>query len=415
MTAVRLVETAPPHHDRFRYHAPQFEVKIEGAGLPRDVLRDVIQLSYHDSVAELDGFELTVNNWDPARRRFKYVGAETDADLQGTTDDGKLFKLFEPCNKEVQLSMGYVNALQLMLTGSVTTMEPHFPATGGPTLTVRGLNVLHTLRRKPYTTVWENKKDSEIAENLATLRDPDTHAKRFPLPIDINRRAKGREHPTHYVMQHDQTDIEFLLMRARLRGYVVFVRQNAGSSNRRLYFGPADQRLGNTVQPTQYELAWGRSIVEFKATLTTANQVKSVTVNGWDRRRNQAITEKVTIDDASVNRNRDLRRLLDSCDPREEVVVSEPVFTSAQARDRATAILLDRQRALLKASVTVVGVPDLRAGQIVNFTNLGARFSGSYFITDTNHTIDDSGYLTRFNAQRLQGGGGGAGGGGGGA
>ena len=56
-----------------------------------------------------------------------------------------------------------------MLTGTFTTMEPNFPSGGAPTLSVRGLNVLHQLRRKQYTTTWRDKRDSEIAENIATL------------------------------------------------------------------------------------------------------------------------------------------------------------------------------------------------------------------------------------------------------
>ena len=31
---------------------------------------------------------------------------------------------------------------------------------------------------------------------------------------------------------------------------------------------------------------------------------------------------------------------------------------------------------------------------------LGARFNGTYFITDTTHTLNDSGYVTKFNARR---------------
>ena len=91
------------------FYTPRFEVKIEGAGLPRDVLRDVIQLTYRDSVNELDSFELTVNNWDPTTRRFKYVGSEKAADLAEDpprSADAQRFTLFEPCGKEVEVKLG---------------------------------------------------------------------------------------------------------------------------------------------------------------------------------------------------------------------------------------------------------------------------------------------------------------------
>ena len=55
--------------------------------------------------------------------------------------------------------MGYAGHLRLMMRGTFTTMEPNFPSSGAPTLTVRGLNVLHQLRRKQYTTTWSRQKD----------------------------------------------------------------------------------------------------------------------------------------------------------------------------------------------------------------------------------------------------------------
>lgn len=402
MTVVPLVVES---RDTGSFYVPRFEVKIEGAGLPRDVLRDVVQLTYHDSVAELDGFELVVNNWDAATRRFKYVGSETDDDLKKDDTAGKRYKLFEPCNKDVTVRMGYVDELRTMLTGSVTTMEPSFPSSGAPTLTVRGLNVLHQLRRKPYTWAWEEKKDSEIAEAMATLSDEETHVKRFPLPVETDTKAKGIEPKLKYIAQNNQTDIDYLFSRARERGYVMFIMEEEKLKNgtkrpRRLYFGPSHGGKGVVLRDVIFELEWGRSLIEFKPTLTTANQVKSVTVRGWDRATKKAIEEKIDLDDGELNRNKDLHRLLNACDPHEDVVVNEPVFTKEQARCRARALLQERQKSMVKASGTTVGLPDLRAGQLVNIIGLGSRFSGTYFVTDTTHSIGESGYTTQFNCQR---------------
>ena len=54
--------------------------------------------------------------------------------------------------------MGYENNLTLMMKGNLTTLEPTFPSSGGPTLTVRGLNVLHKLRSKQFTYAWPPNK-----------------------------------------------------------------------------------------------------------------------------------------------------------------------------------------------------------------------------------------------------------------
>jgi hypothetical protein len=128
------------------FYVPQFEVKIAGVGLPPAVLRDITQLTYEDGIKKIDSFTLTVNNWDAGRRDFKYVGAEMPETLRDSTPESLRYRLFEPCNKVVEVRMGYVGALRLMMLGTFTTMEPNFPSSGPPTLTVRGLNVLHRSR-----------------------------------------------------------------------------------------------------------------------------------------------------------------------------------------------------------------------------------------------------------------------------
>ena len=202
--------------------------------------------------------------------------------------------------------------------------------------------------------------------------------------------------------QKSQYDIDFLFARSRERGYVIFIQEadpEVPGSKKRLYFGPSQGGKVPGLRDVTFELEWGKSLVDFKPTLTTANQIKSVTVNGWDRKTKQPIKETATLDDPKLNRNRDLYELLQKCDPREEVVVDEPVFTKKQAQDRATAILMDRQKEMVKAAATTVGLADLRAGKLIQIVGLGARFSGTYFITDTAHTISRGGYTTKFNAR----------------
>ena len=365
------------------FYTPKFEVRIEGVGLPQNVLRDVIQITYKDNIKEIDSVELTINNWDPTTNDFKYEGSD-DADHE----------LFEPCQKEFELWLGYEpEKMTLMMKGHFTTVEPTFPASGGSTLSVRGLNVLHKLRRKQYTTSWENKKDSWVARNIATLKDKGE--KRFPMPIEIDEAAMNNDEPEiDYLAEENQYDIDFLLYRARVRGYVVTVREEEEGKPQRVYFGPSDSK---SVDET-YKLEWEKSLIDFKPTLTTANQVKSVTVNGWDRSGKKQISEKCDLD--CLRKNRDFDELLEKCDPREEIVVNQPVFTRDQARRLAQSLLTDRHKELIKASGTSIGLPKLRAGRKCEIGNLGARFSGTYFITESTHTFNDSGYITKFKARR---------------
>jgi phage protein D len=279
-------------------------------------------------------------------------------------------------------------------------MEPNFPSNGAPTLTVRGLNILHKFRRKQNTRTWRDKTDSQIVKSLES---------NFPIPIEIDQNAKQDEPPLEFLAQRSQYDIDFIFTRARTRGYVVFIQEadpTVRGSKRRLYFGPSQSKTPPGLRDVTFELEWGKSLIDFRPTLTTANQIRSVTVNGWSRKKRSTISATVNLKDRKLNRNRDLYDLLEKCDPREEVVVDEPVFTKTQARKRAIAILMDRQKEMVKAGGTTVGLPDLRAGKQIIIKGIGARFSGKYFVTETTHTINDSGYITKFKSRREDDGGG---------
>jgi uncharacterized protein len=361
------------------FWAPEFEVHVEGASLPRNVVRDITQLSYHDNIKEIDGFDMTVNNWDDTLLDFKYLG--------GTADS----RIFDPCRR-VEVLMGYSGKLTLMCQGNIKTLEPNFPSSGAPTLTVRGVNLLDTFRKKQNTRSWTNLRDSDIAEEIGSLSDAATGKEK--VKIKTLSSAKEAEPKIDYVAQVNQYDIDFLQSRARQRGYVITYDESA----KEIYFGPSS-RKGKGI-PTSYLLEWGKSLIDFKPTLTVINQVKSVTVHGWNRNTKTPIAETATLGDPRFANNRDIQKIIEFCNPRDEIVVSEPVFTPQQAQARAFAILMDRSNDAIKASGTTVGLPDLRAGVNVEIRGLGPRFSGRYFVTETTHSIGNGGYTTKFSARR---------------
>jgi phage protein D len=50
---------------------------------------------------------------------------------------------------------------------------------------------------------------------------------------------------------------------------------------------------------------------------------------------------------------------------------------------------------------TCIGDPELRAGTLVEIEGLGKRFSGSYYVTSTEHSYKPSiGYRTAFSVRR---------------
>jgi hypothetical protein len=94
---------------------PAFEVWIGGQKLSRRVVRDVIEVSYHDSLDEFGGFALTLANWDAESYKFAY------------SDD----YLFDAGGK-LDLRLGYLGSgrMNWMVRGIITELIPNFPAAG---------------------------------------------------------------------------------------------------------------------------------------------------------------------------------------------------------------------------------------------------------------------------------------------
>ncbi|MBA7490397.1 hypothetical protein ES702_00935 [subsurface metagenome] len=83
-----------------------------------------------------------------------------------------------------------------------------------------------------------------------------------------------------------------------------------------------------------------------------------------------------------------------------EVIADKPVCTKKEAKQLAKEALENIVKGMVKASGSTVGLPDLRAGTNIEIKNLGELFNGRYFVTQTTHTISDTGYTTNFSARK---------------
>jgi hypothetical protein len=406
--------TNPQNRD---FYAPGFELRIDDVALPKGVLRDVMEVTYHDDINEIDGFELTVNNWDASTRRCKYIGSEgktqpagSPAQPAGEPSPASLYTLFDPGGKSCELALGYVSGetvpgaslpttLQSMVRATFQSIDPNFPESGPPVLTVRGSNILQQLRTKKYTYAWSslttpNNTPSNIALSFNSFREGGQPRLRSSVTkqtwtVVINSQAASNEAVIDYIAQTDQYDVAFLMQLAHSQGYVLEAYEGA----QQLYFGPSQ-----FATATNYKLGWGKGLMSFKPSLSTANQWQSVTVRGWDRQAQKPISVTVDLTDPQVAKlNNNLHYMIQD---RQQQTVDLPVFTVADARQKARALLLDRSKEIVTAHGKTIGLPNLRAGTLVNITGIGARLSGAYFVTKTTHTLGESGYVTEFDCRR---------------
>jgi uncharacterized protein len=369
------------------YYAPDFLVEVEGQALDPDTRGDVVEVKVTLDVDALASVDLKLNNYD-----------DTTFDLKWSDSD--LFRL----NNRVHVKLGYVGSLVSMLRGPITTLSPEFTSEGAPTLTVRALDRLAVLRdsRPPEAEVtYKDKKDWEIAQAIA-----ERHHLRFEHDDDG---------PVHdLVVQRNTDDLTFLMERAARIDFKVYMKTDPDTGEDVLRFGkPTDGRDGGTART--YVLAWGTlanntgvapSLIEFKPTVSSADQVQSVTVRGWDVKQKQPITAvALPADTPGVSGSGDATGPASAAGVgtsggRQDVVVNAPVQTDEEALRLAEALLAERAYAFLTATGKAIGLPDLRPGDNVEIHGVGTRFSGTYFVTKATHTLNASGLLTDFTVRK---------------
>ncbi len=388
--------TAAPIHTNYDFWVPAFEVRLGGRSASPEVIRDVTEVSYQDSLDKLDACELTLNNWDEEARDFKYVGR-----VSGSPPVD-----FKP-GLEIDLLMGYQDrgGLTLMLRGEVVSIAPDFPAGGQPTVQIRALNKLYKLHFKQDTDVFEDMTDSQIADSVISKMAQDLASRPAPegttpfqLELETSSANASIEQPHEYVAIANEYPIVFLMERARHNGYDIYVEEDEGVT--KLHFHPPDAGV-----PPAYELVWGQSLISFKPTLKTKEQVSKVKVRGWDPAAKEPFEEEATWDDLPNRGLMDMAELTaaDSALAGSEIVIAdEPIFDRQEAKQKAIDHLNGLASDLVSGAGQTVGVPELRAGRPVHIRRLGPPFNGRYLVTSTTHAIGDSGYTTQFEARMEQ-------------
>jgi phage protein D len=355
------------------FFAPAFQVTAKGERLAADVSANVEDLSVVTSPNTLDTFHLTLANTYP-RMRWTH------------TPDAALFQE----GNAVTISFGYVDELEVLFDGEITTVSPSFPSSGIPTLSIDGHTRLHWLQRSKKTRTFQKMTDKQIVEKIAQ----DNH---------LEPQVEDPGVTYDYVMQPNQTDLEFVRARAARIHYEVFVQAKT------LIF-----RKMKEADEDIYTLVWGQPqqglsgpntfpLIDFTPSMNARTPTPIIQVRGYDLKTKQAIIANAGTSDQNGTMGGSVRggRVWSNAFPDKEFVrVSTPVQTQAEAQEHAKAIYNNQAINMITGNGHTIGLPALRSGKVVKLEGLGPRFSGKYYLDQVTHTIGQGGYTTSFTVKR---------------
>lgn len=350
----------------FNFYAPRFEVEIDNQKLVADISKAIIDVTVEEKLDEGASFTMTVHDdFDMKTQQFKWI-------------DHPLFNV----GNKIIIKMGYENNLYPMVSGNITSLEPSFFSGELPTLTVGGqdLSYDYIKRTSPERTFVE-MRHSDIARRIAS------EAGLLPVVDDTGQLCS-------FVRKgSDETYYTFLERLAREVGFQFNVEGQT------MYFiMPQDDRQEILV------LELGKDIISFRPALRTSGLVTEVEVRGHNPRnpdepiigRAAAGSERPqesgrrTGSQIAEERHGSVRRVITN------VIVNSVEHANSIARAR----LNEASDSLIEGDAECIGIPQIRTGVNIKLEKMGNRFSGKYYVKGTTHTINNSGYRTRFSVKR---------------
>jgi uncharacterized protein involved in type VI secretion and phage assembly len=332
----------------------QMYLKIDGTDAPEEMVDNLVYIEVDDSLNLADMFTIKIR--DP---ELKWADSDTFA-----------------VGKSVEVSTPGDDGRVRLISGDITSVESRFAADAGATLLVRGYDQSHRLNRGKQTKTFVQMTDSDIATRVA---------REAGLKVE----AEPTREVYEYVLQDNQTNLEFLQGRARRIGYRVLVEEGT------LYFKPAPEEA-----PQVPVLEWGANLKSIETRLTTSQQIKEVVVRSWSPNGKREIVGRATRTQEvpEVGETQQGGELAERAfgSAGTEVVVNRPVSTQAEADALAQSICDEIGGDFIQAEGTCGGNPNVQAGAMIELKGLSTRFSGRYRVTHVTHRYDTNGYSTNF-------------------
>lgn len=266
---------------------------------------------------------------------------------------------------------------RVLFKGEIISLEPIFKQGGQMHLLIRGYDQTHRLHLGKRTRTFLDKSDGDIAKDIAGASglSPDVDATQPVFP---------------YILQLNQTNMEFLQERAQRIGYWVY------ASEGKLHFKKPDATF-----PPGTKLEYGAELIEFRPRLSAVAQPGKSVATGWDIKTKKTVEAKVTASTklAKTGVTKAPGAIAKSAFKVSDAEVHLVHTAPSDAKDAtaiATAALESIAGEAWHAEGECFGESRLMAGTWVEITGCGQRFNGKYLVTSATHVYRSGVYRTRF-------------------
>ena len=354
----------------------QLKLSIDGSPASPELLADIVQVSAEESLHQPGMFMIIVNN--------PYLAGSADSPPWKHMSKfaiGKMIKI--GFTSSTTGDPAFADAMtEYVMEGEITAIETEFNIEAQAPITIRGYDKSHRLNRGRFNRSFLDVTDSDLVKKLAGEAGVTTGT------------VTTTTTTYKYVFQENQTNMEFLQERAARNGFELYMQD--GKLNFR-----------KPTKDSELTLKWIEDIYNFRVRATSAEQVKSVEVRGWNYETKQAIVSTVSTETAITTNDigkGSVKGTVIAAGAQKMIVVDQPVFSVGEAQAIAQSLCDELGGEFINADGKSNGNPKIRPGRVIKLADMD-KFSGSYYVTETHHLYRaDQEYITYFSVRGLRGG-----------
>ncbi|HEY9288669.1 MAG TPA: VgrG-related protein, partial [Candidatus Dormibacteraeota bacterium] len=207
-----------------------------------------------------------------------------------------------------------------------------------------------------------------------------------------------------HVSQANQSDWEFLKARARETNYEMGMEDGKFYYRRPVQASSAPQAGSFRSHSDPLQLVFGDDLIEFRPRVTSAEQVGTVKVRGWDPDQKQAVIgSSAPAAPAGVDSLPDTSSsLAGTFGSPTYTVVNRPIAKQPEADAAVEGTAEHLSSGYAEADGVANGNPKLKAGATVSVGMVDQKFAGKYTLTTTRHVFGEDGYRTHFTVSGRQ-------------
>ena len=340
-------------------YEPMFIVELAGQNLPEDISDKVESFGYEDHEDKMDELTLTI------------------ADLDISYCDHPMLQE----GKEIRARWGYAGNLSETRECTIKEISYSFGEDGAVRIDITAYDKGHKLTGRAARTCWSNKKITDIVNDIAAKHNLKPVVS---IPDDFARDA---------LSQGGKNDFVFLRELASEMGCKTWV------TNEELHFEPNDA-AGKATHVFRYRED-GEGLL--KSFSITANAEKGkgtgreTEVSGVDPVTKKPFQEKTTANKENVTVNLESGREDNETpfQPKADetgTVSPTPSVIASQAMREAKWRVQGAGMNTVEGSAELVGIPSLKAKDVISIENISEKFSGNWRVKSVRHEINDGGY-----------------------